>query len=89
MPDQPPLIFYTKPGCHLCEEGHPVVETVARRFGLAVLVVDILGDEELVARHGERIPVVTFGGEELSFGRVSAKRLERDLERRLRRSPGG
>ena len=84
MPDQPPLIFYTKPGCHLCEEGHPVVERVARRFGLAVVLVDILGDAELLARHGERIPVVMFAGEELGWGRVSEKRLERDLARRLK-----
>jgi glutaredoxin len=77
------LIFYSKPGCHLCDEGLAKVREIARRHGLSIEEVDILSDPALQAKHGERIPVVELDGEELGWGRVSGKALERALARRL------
>jgi len=76
------LTFYTKPGCSLCDQGYPLVEELAERFGLEVRRVDIRSDPALVERHGQRIPVLELDGEELGWGRLSARALERNLARR-------
>lgn len=76
------LTFYTKPGCSLCDQGYPLVEALAERFGLTLRRVDILTDPALVERHGQRIPVVELDGEELGWGRLSARALERKLKLR-------
>jgi len=84
VPEGEVITFYSKPGCHLCDEGFEKVEAIAGRFRLAVTKVDILSHPDLQLRHGERIPVVEFGGEVLCWGRISEKRLERELRKRLR-----
>ena len=78
------LIFYSKPGCPLCDEGLVRAERVASRFGLSVVKIDILTDPELLRLHGERIPVTTLRGEVVCWGRVSEKRLLLEVGRLLR-----
>ena len=78
------LVFYSKPDCPLCDDGFERAQMVARRFGMEIKKVNILSDPDLVARHGERIPVLELQGVELGWGRVSEKGLTRKVERFLK-----
>ena len=56
-----PIVFYTKPGCHLCEDGQWMLETALKEapaIDCAVDYVDITDDAALQARYGLRIPVL-------------------------------
>jgi len=52
------ITFYTKPGCHLCEDGQWILEAALRDRSLPVVYVDITTSAALTARYGERIPVL-------------------------------
>lgn len=80
------VVLYTRAGCHLCETAHAVLERARGRFGFALREVDIAGDAELEAAHGEQIPVVTVDGKVRFRGCVNEVLLTRLL--RARR-PGG
>ncbi|MBA2514090.1 MAG: glutaredoxin family protein [Solirubrobacterales bacterium] len=63
----PTVKLYTRPDCHLCDEARRELEAMRRAGQLFVLVeVDIDGDDELLRRHLERIPVIELDGEEVS-----------------------
>ena len=55
------VLFYTKPGCHLCEDAAVELHKLAPRFGLSISAVDITVDELAHDRWWADIPVVTFG----------------------------
>ncbi len=76
------LVFYTKPDCPLCEKSLPVARELAQRQGLDLRTVSIETDPALRERHGERVPVLEFGGEAVGWGRLSARALEREMSRR-------
>lgn len=71
----------TKPGCHLCEDARNVVAAVCGEFGVGFDDVDISGDEELMQRYGEQIPVTFVDGAQHDFWRVDAARLRTALRR--------
>ncbi len=52
------IIFYTKPGCHLCEDGQWMLEVALRSRTLAVTFIDITSAADLTDRYGHRIPVL-------------------------------
>ena len=84
-PKNTTVVFYSKPDCPLCDEGFRKVARLAGLHGLVVKKVDIEGDPGLFERYRYRIPVVEYDGEELGWGRLSERGLERKLERRLGR----
>ncbi len=55
------IIFYTKPGCHLCEDVADVLDMLAARWSLQIRTVDILSDSEIHRRYWSKIPVVSVG----------------------------
>jgi hypothetical protein len=73
------LVFYTKPGCPLCEEGREVVAHALSPNPVDVTTVDITRDEQLVERYGVLIPVVVNAdtGAELRwpFGPADVRKL--------------
>lgn len=54
------LVLFTTEGCHLCEDAHELLLSVADRQPLHLHLQEIGDDDELVARYGIRIPVVRF-----------------------------
>ena len=78
------LTCYTKPGCTLCDKAKVPVARAARGLPVTVAWVNILDDPALLARWGERIPVVAIGDTVLAEGKVSELRLRRALEAHLR-----
>ncbi len=52
------FILYGTFGCHLCDQARALVEPALDRCGAEFEEIDIIGDEELEARYGVRIPVL-------------------------------
>jgi thiol-disulfide isomerase/thioredoxin len=76
-----PVIVYSRPGCHLCDEMMAVVNRVAQSIPLAVEHIDISTDPSLVERFGPDIPVLMVNGKRAAKYRVTEKDLRRILSR--------
>ena len=77
----PRVRLLTKPGCHLCDEARTVVAAVCADLSEAFDEVDISGDDGLMGRYGEQIPVIFVDGAQHDFWRVSPQRLRAALRR--------
>ncbi len=73
------LLYVTGADCHLCEHGREVLATL----GLEALEVDVdSADAAALAERGiplAFLPVLTDGERVLAYGRLSEKRLRKDL----------
>ena len=70
-------MFYTAPGCCLCDEARAVLAPFERDSGISVRSIDISGDPVLEARYRARIPVGEIGGRVVFKYRVDLDRLRR------------
>lgn len=59
------VTLYTTLGCHLCDQARELLLTVDP--SVVILAVDIAEDDDLIARYGERIPVLARDGRELAW----------------------
>jgi hypothetical protein len=58
---------YTRPGCHICEEALAAIVVLhGEGYRFELLEVDIEGDDLLLRRMLERIPVIEVDGEFVS-----------------------
>jgi hypothetical protein len=73
--------IYSRPGCHLCDEAKAVVEPVAARYKIPIIVTNVDSDAGLRAAYGSEIPVVMIDGTEAFRHRVDAAALERKLKK--------
>ena len=75
----PDLILYGRPGCHLCEDAHVILEALLARRAEAGLSVpslvdrNIEDDEGWHRRYLLNIPVMTLGDRELELATSAAK----------------
>ncbi len=83
------VLLLTQEHCTLCDHAKQVLERLAGQYPLTVATLD-LGFPEgraLAARSGILFaPGVFLDGEAFSYGRVSERKLRRELDRRLRRT---
>ena len=80
MADAPARVtFYTRAGCHLCDEARVVVERVCADLGERFEEVDIDADPELRERFTDEVPVTFVDGRQHDFWRVSETRLRAAL----------
>jgi hypothetical protein len=54
--------LYGKADCCLCDEAKVVIERARRRIAFDLELIDVAADPELLARHGEEIPLVFIDG---------------------------
>jgi glutaredoxin len=73
------IVLYTRQGCHLCEQAWEVLQKARQRFGFRLKVVDVDGEADLAARHGDCVPVVTVNGKVRFRGAVNPAWLTRLL----------
>ncbi len=73
--------FYTRPGCHLCEDALKVLQDLRREFKFSLTIVDISDSEDLVARYGNDIPVAELEGRRIFKHRTDRRALRRVLSR--------
>lgn len=69
------VVLYTRPGCHLCDDAEAVVRDVCAGTGDTWTSVDITGDDDLVRRFTDQVPVTFVDGAQHDFWRVDAQRL--------------
>lgn len=74
-------MIYTRRECGLCDEAKTAIAPIARRRGVAVELVDIDRDPELVKLYGEEVPVVFVNGRKAFKFHVDTSKLEALLER--------
>lgn len=63
------LIFYTTPGCHLCDQAKALYQAILNPEFFDVKEVDIALDDALIDTYGTRIPVIKreLNGKELGW----------------------
>ena len=75
----PRITFYTRTGCHLCEEARAVLERVCAELGEDYDEIDIDSDPALAGRFGDEVPVTFVDGRQHDFWRVDPARLRAAL----------
>lgn len=78
-PSGPRVTFYSRPGCHLCEEAELVVARVCADLGEDYAVVMVDDDPDLQRRFSDEVPVTFVDGKQHDFHRVDETRLRRAL----------
>lgn len=77
------LDFYTRPGCHLCEEALEVLRPLLQRHGVRLRERNVEENPAWEARYGDQIPVGVLGGRKVFKYRVDASRMERAIRARI------
>jgi glutaredoxin len=80
MGAKPHVIFYTKPGCHLCEEAKLEIGRAAVRGRYTFEEVNILSDPELQRRYGADIPVVVIDSTHAFKHRLTSEEFKKKIE---------
>ena len=75
------VTFYTRAGCHLCDDARQILVRVRARHDFELEERDIESDERLLRAYLERIPVVSIDGVEAFELFVDESELERMLGR--------
>jgi glutaredoxin len=75
--DQRPfeVIFYTKAGCHLCEEAQDMLEDIAALTTYSLTEIDIRSDQTIFEKYRYRIPVIMINNDTIVEGRIEFKDL--------------
>src|SRR5258708_35278200 len=71
------VTFYTKAGCHLCEEARDMLDDIAAQTTLELTEIDIRSDDELFKRYRYRIPVIIIEDDTILEGRIEYRELAR------------
>lgn len=80
------ILLLTQDHCGFCEQAKDILERLSREYCLAVSTLDMHSPEgqELVLRGGLLFPPgILIEGEPFSYGRLSERKLRRELDRRL------
>jgi glutaredoxin len=80
------VTILTKPQCGYCEDAQELLQRLKGEYWLSVDAVDIQSTygEALAKRGGILFPPGIFlDGEPFSYGRVSERKLRRELDRRM------
>jgi glutaredoxin len=80
MSVKPHVIFYTKSGCHLCNEARAEIARAGCERLYTFEEVDILSDSELIRRYGWDIPVVIIDGTHTFKHRLTAEGFRKAIE---------
>lgn len=62
--------FYTRPGCHLCEEARLMLKLVQEDVSFEINEVNIEEDDELHEKYMLMIPVIVYEDEIIQYGQV-------------------
>ncbi|WP_046174352.1 glutaredoxin family protein [Domibacillus indicus] len=77
------VYFYTRQGCHLCEDAWLIVNIAAEELGLVVMERNIEEKDEWMEEYGLMIPVVEASGEVIAYGQVDYAALFTKLKEKL------
>jgi glutaredoxin len=71
------VTFYTKAGCHLCEDARDMLDDIAAETDFELTEIDIRSDPNIFEQYRYRIPVIIIDGETLLEGRIEYRDLVR------------
>ena len=74
------VVLFTRAHCPLCDVAAALLEDYRARYGFALEAKDVDAAPELVAAHGNWVPVVTINGRLRFRGQVNAVLLQRILD---------
>lgn len=80
------VLVLTQDQCGSCEQAHDLLQRLAREYALIIATLDITSQEgqALALQAGMLFPPGIFlDGKPFSYGRLSEKKLRRELERRM------
>ena len=80
------VTLLTKPQCGFCDDAKAILSRLAEEYPLVVEMVDVgsPAGEQLALRGGVLFPPGLFlDGAPFSYGRLSERKLRRELERRM------
>jgi glutaredoxin len=69
------VTFYTKAGCHLCDDARDMLDEIAAQIAYELTEIDIRHDTELFERYRYRIPVIMINETLAAEGRVDYNEL--------------
>jgi glutaredoxin len=70
------VTFYTKAGCHLCDEVREMLEEIATEIAYNLTEIDIRSNAELFELYRYRIPVIIVDETHVVEGRIEYSRLQ-------------
>jgi glutaredoxin len=73
------VTFYTRHGCHLCEEAKAAIAPLLQEFGAKLREVYVDDDPLLRERYGWDVPVIFIGAHKAAKHRVDVKQFRRQL----------
>lgn len=88
MTTRPHVIFYTKPGCHLCEEARAEIARARCADLYTYEEIDIESDPALLARYGWDIPVIRIDAVVTFKHRLTAEEFRRAIGSKTARRGG-
>src|SRR5438874_11398921 len=69
------VTFYTKAGCHLCEEARDMLDDIAAQTPYELTEIDIRSNTEIFEAYRYRIPVIIVNNDRLLEGRIEFRDL--------------
>ncbi len=69
------VTFYTKAGCHLCEEARDMLEDIAALTTYELTEIDIRSDQKIFEKYRYRIPVILINNDTIIEGRIEFQEL--------------
>ena len=69
------VTFYTKAGCHLCDDARNMLDEIAAQTAYELTEIDIRRDTELFERYRYRIPVIMLNETIAAEGRIDYNEL--------------
>jgi glutaredoxin len=73
----PQVTFYTKAGCHLCEQAREMLDDIAAEVDYELTEIDIRSDLALFEQYRYRIPVIIVNTTHIVEGRIECSDLVR------------
>jgi glutaredoxin len=70
QPSRPQVTFYTKAGCHLCEDARDMLDELAAEIPYDLTELDIRSDMALFEQYRYRIPVIIVNETTTVEGRI-------------------
>jgi len=65
------VIFYTKAGCHLCDDARDLLEDLAADIPFELTEIDIRADPDIFETFRYRIPVIIINVQATVEGRIN------------------
>ena len=75
------VTVYSRENCHLCDVAIESLESVKVELNFEIEKIYIDGDQELVNKYGEEVPVIHIDGLHHDMFRVDLERFRSSLEK--------